>query len=635
MDLTAIDRMLFSEDPAERREAATRVADLEAPQAFDRLERLLRDPNSAVKDAALNTILMLGSREAVQRMASLLEEEDPGVRNAAIDILRRIGDEGLDILNALTLAPSDNVRLFVVDILGSIGNRDSVACLIESLHDANPNVRNAAVVSLGLIGDERAFEHLTRMINDEEWIRFAVIEALARIPHAGALSFLMNELERRADDEVTVCAILETLGQLRSPSIVPYLMRMIDGAGEYVQLSIVQTVMEVLSFDEIAALEESDRKAIVLILERNLPEADETRGGKALELLARIGDEQSGACIVNLARITDPIAQGERWDEIREALASLGHRRSMVALLDEGDDKLRILGAEVLGHIGTAQEARAIAARIPDSQGHVRRAFTLSLSHLCDPGTRDTLLQLMHDADGHVASYAIAALGGMGEPDAIDAIEPFLAHRYGDVRHAALEAIASLGTKRAEDTFRRLLAETDEQLRILGVNGLQRIGSPLLEQVVKGLFRDASPEVRLSAVRVAWERRMDLELDCLEALLEDAREEIRHLATDIVGLKRIEALRPHLLEALSGGDMWLASHAIEALGHFRDETARDQLLSILKHGPDFLRIVAAKTLGTWDDPALAEEIEIHLEDENLDVARAVSQAVDRLRGEGF
>ena len=71
---------------------------------------------------------------------------------------------------------------------------------------------------------------------------------------------------------------------------------------------------------------------------------------------------------------------------------------------------------------------------------------------------------------------------------------------------------------------------------------------------------------------------------------------------------------------------------LESLGLFRDEDAKARLLAILKNGPDFLRISALKTLGLWEDESLVSDLEIYMDDDNLDVARAAAEAMDKLQG---
>ncbi|MCE5274644.1 MAG: HEAT repeat domain-containing protein, partial [Deltaproteobacteria bacterium] len=194
-DFAVIDAMMRSPDSSDRRRAASLLAEVGGEAAVERLLVLLKDANSGVREAVQGTLTFLGGRKTVEKIAPLLKETDPGIRNAAIDILRKIGDEGLDILEDLARREKD-VRLFVLDILGTIGNPDSLEVLTEGLRDRDPNVRNAAVISLGMLGDERAFEHLKVMMDDEEWIRFSAIEALAQMPGEQTVNFLMNQLER-------------------------------------------------------------------------------------------------------------------------------------------------------------------------------------------------------------------------------------------------------------------------------------------------------------------------------------------------------------------------------------------------------------------------------------------------------
>lgn len=258
MELAKIDEMIFSEDSSLRREAAALLAEIGGDRAFDKLEILLKDRNNGVRDAAQNSIVMLGGRTAIKKMIPLLTYEDPSIRNMAIDILRKIGIDGVDILHGIAKDSNDNIRLFVLDILGSIGNQESLDILIEGLYDTNPNVRNAAVISLGEIGGAAAFEHLKKLINDEEWIRFSVIESFARIPHEGVVEFLLDEIKRWSNDEITICAILESLGKIGSRETVRPLMDMLRGSDEYVEVSIAQTLLKIMSLDDILALDPED-----------------------------------------------------------------------------------------------------------------------------------------------------------------------------------------------------------------------------------------------------------------------------------------------------------------------------------------------------------------------------------------
>jgi HEAT repeat protein len=634
MDLTNIDLMITSQDSSLRREAATLLADIGGTDAFERLETLLKDPNNGVRDAAQNSMVILGGRDAIEKMVPLLASNDLSIRNMAIDILRKIGDDGIDILHNLAKDPNDNIRLFVLDILGSIRSLESLDTLIEGLYDTNPNVRNASVISLGELGDPKAFDHLKQLINDEEWIRFSVIEALSQIPHAGIVDFLLEELKRWTSDEITMCAIIETLGKILSDKAVRPLIDMLEDAGEYVEISIVQTLLEIMSFDEIAAMNEKDKTLIKNVLENYLSEADDDFQHNILEALAYIGDSQSAEHIINLAKKVEPDTEVEKWEEIKTALIKLGNASLMVELLDK-DEKSKILASQILAKIGSEKEGREIIKQIFDSEGYVKRAMTDAIAQIGGPSSRETFLQLIQDQDGHVISSSLKALGNIGKPQDIKELEQFLQHPYPDVKTIALEAIATIGTKLAEETFLNLLKDDDYEIRIMALGGLEKMQSEQLGQAVEYISRDQEGPARMAAVKVIKGAGLPIEKDLLMTFLNDELDEIRHLAIDIVGQRKIDDLRSFLEDASFCEEMWTACHAIEALGNFKDDAAKKRLLDILKSGPAFLRISAVKALGQWEEESLASELEIYIDDDNLDISRAVAEAMDRLQGVVF
>ena len=634
MKYSEIDVLMASDDSSDRRMAATMLGESGDDAAVERLVVLLRDTNSGVRDAAQNALMFMGGRTAVEEVAPLVAEIDPGLRNAAIDILRKIGDDGIDVMHRLAVDPNDDIRLFVLDILGTIGNPESVDVLIKGLTDTNANVRNAAVVSLGMLGDPKAFEHLKPLIDDEEWIRFSAIESLSHLPHDELPEFLLSQLEKFRHDELTISALLETLGKIRSKQVAGPLIAMLDKAGSFIETEIVRALLKIFTPDEFADLPERDVKVIRSIMDMHLADGDDEELFDMLSVLSRIRHRPSARAMIELARRTDPDTQPDRLAAVVDALCGLGDIDAMALLLDD-EDKLKVLASQVLGRIGGRRGAIMLCDRIFSAQGHVKRAMTDALAAIGGSELRDTFKALLKDPDGHVISSSLHALGRIGEPDDIVDIKPYLSHRYPDVRAAALASVVEIGTERAEDLFMGLCSDADPDCRIMALSGLDRMGSSCLSEVAEKLIEDESWEVQAAAVKVIRDRNLSTTPDMLRDLIANEHDQIRYAAIDIVGLKKVDELRGTLETTISGKDMWAASHAIEALGMFRDPQARDRLLEMLTCGSDFLRITAIKTLGGWDQEELAAELEPYLDDPNPDVARAVIVAIDRLQGVGF
>ena len=633
MELSSIDKLATSSEPAERRQAAGLLADVGGEEALDRLEKLVQDRNEAVREVAQDTIIIIGGHAAVKRIAPLVGSADAGIRNTAIEILRRIGEDGLDILHDLAHSPDDRLRLFIVDVLGSIGNHDSLEPLIECLFDENANVRNQTVISLGTIGSAKAFEHLKALINDEEWIRFSVIEAMAKIAHPEVIDFLLSELKRWSNDEITLSAILETLSTIKSDKVINPLMNMLPEATPYIRLAIVSTILRIVP--SLTALSTAYIGCLKGIIDNHLRDADDEVLHLMLKALSSIGDRASTPKIIELAQEIDPDNQADIWDEVQDTLSSIGDKQALLNLLYSEEEKLQILGARILGRIGGEEDARAINARIHSAQGYVKRAYVEALCSIGSLVSRETLKTLIHDRDGHVACHAIRAVGDMGNPDDIDDLKIFLAHPYADVRDVTLDAIAKIGSAKAQGAFLSLLHHADPQMRIMGIAGLSRLNAPMLAESIHKLLDDSSIEVRLRSVQTAKDAGLPLSLEKLKTLLYDESHDIRFVVLDIIGQQRLAELRPVLAEAIGSDDMWIAYHAITALGLFHDDEARERLLAILAGERDFLRIAAVKALGEWGDEALADELEVYIDDKNLDIARSTIQAIDKLKGLDF
>jgi len=94
---------------------------------------------------------MIGDARAVELLIKALEDDGFFVRTNARDALIMIGEP-------------------------------AVEPLIQAMHDEDDDVREAAAVVLGEIGDARAIEPLTQALEDEDYgVRRAAKEALEKI----------------------------------------------------------------------------------------------------------------------------------------------------------------------------------------------------------------------------------------------------------------------------------------------------------------------------------------------------------------------------------------------------------------------------------------------------------------------
>ena len=132
-------------------------------------------------DACADSLLRMGGRSAASRLVNMLNVEQVALRNRAKNLLWVLGVEVPDQILGLLREAEDNLRLHAAELLGAIPGTQSSKALIEALNDPNPNVRAAAAHSLGRKAEASAVPALLEKLDDDEWVLFSVIEALAAI----------------------------------------------------------------------------------------------------------------------------------------------------------------------------------------------------------------------------------------------------------------------------------------------------------------------------------------------------------------------------------------------------------------------------------------------------------------------
>ena len=102
----------------------------------------------------------------------------------------------LAVTNGISTARVDEVLVAIHrqleerDLINRIGAGVVLTGGGALLKDPEVNVRYQAAVSLGNLGKKEAAQYLNKALEDEEWIQFAVIEALSKIREASSVGAL-------------------------------------------------------------------------------------------------------------------------------------------------------------------------------------------------------------------------------------------------------------------------------------------------------------------------------------------------------------------------------------------------------------------------------------------------------------
>ncbi|MGF1513716.1 MAG: phycobilisome degradation protein NblB [Elainellaceae cyanobacterium] len=190
MDVTfkSVEERLASEDYGDRLSAVNQIRYLDAPQAFELLQRAIDDVNPRVRYAAVSQLSSVGqhnrdkSREILEQ--ALLRDSDMDVRAAAADSVGALKlTEAFEAMEALYQQSEEwLVKFSIVAALGELGDPRGYDILVAALEGQNELIRTVAIGALGELKDPRAVPCLKAYVDSTDWqIRHRVAQALGQI----------------------------------------------------------------------------------------------------------------------------------------------------------------------------------------------------------------------------------------------------------------------------------------------------------------------------------------------------------------------------------------------------------------------------------------------------------------------
>jgi HEAT repeat protein len=222
----------------------------------------------------------IGNTTAVTALAEAVGDTDSAVRNSAIGAIGKIGGaEAVQALIAALTNADDSVRAHAATALGNIGDLGAVSQLIAALGDCDCSVRAMAAAALGKLKAESAVAPLVNCLRDTDiFVVQQTVEALARIGDDAAVAALCNELQESVmiyeagtdndpPQQLTTrnsgrlyladlrCKyIAQSLGSLRFPTAVPFLVRASESASSIIRARAIRALGRVGDATVIRAL---------------------------------------------------------------------------------------------------------------------------------------------------------------------------------------------------------------------------------------------------------------------------------------------------------------------------------------------------------------------------------------------
>jgi hypothetical protein len=197
-----------------RANAARAIGLIGESRGFESLIRALEDDHEEVRAAAVEGLGHLADPRAISPLLTALSDSTRFQRPRVVEALSRFGPSVAPLLLADARREPDNAVL-AADVLGMIGGTEAVAGLTAWAAADDPQLRAAAIGSLGSIGlDERTFYFALRALADPEpAVRARAARAIGRSSREDAAPYLAPCLEDEWQVAAQAARALRRLGE--------------------------------------------------------------------------------------------------------------------------------------------------------------------------------------------------------------------------------------------------------------------------------------------------------------------------------------------------------------------------------------------------------------------------------------
>lgn len=436
-------------DSAVRRDAIESLRGIKDDRVLYPLIKALQDENQGVQQAAMDTLMTFEDESAVYNLLPLLSDRRVYVRNMAREILEKIGSHGIGLFGPHIKDKDEDFRKMIADILGRINIPEARRLLIEMLRDPCSNIRSAAAVGLGNIGDSSAVEPLIDLLDDEEWVAFFAADALGRIGDKRAIRHLKGLIDSSNVDLQT--GAIEAISRIGGEEAVDSLLEALDSVKPEVINMVIKGIVRLThgSIERIIDRFGRDRLLEHLIEAMSNINMDEVDVKRDFVQAFSVIDNPKGSSYI-LKLISDVEMDDQDTVQIAvETLERFGDEEALIgALKDEGNTSV-VIAIRALGVLKSGKAVPDLIALFENADREIKIEVLHALGKI---GGRDSLrflIDMLSYGEGHIRGAAAHSLGIMAAPEAIEPLLNALEREeYNDVAKEIINSVTEIGQKK-------------------------------------------------------------------------------------------------------------------------------------------------------------------------------------------
>ena len=569
MDLQDISCAIQSADEEIRRSALFSLRNVAFHDAQDILFTAMGDESWRVRKEAVDCYVYFNpDLKSVERLLNLLRNEDnAGLRNSAAEAVVRLGSLSAAPLIELVQDADADVRKFVIDVMGGIGDAVFVPALLNALNDPVVNVASAAAEQLGVIGNADAADHLMQAIlkRDEELFSFSALGAL------GSLSIpvpVPEALLKLADQDILRKAVYECLGNISDESACKLLL------------------------DGFSCRQKNCRSAAVKALYKIYMRSSKLSQKKIYDALQLVKVNDIVAGLLELFDANDTILlESLFW------VGAMSRDLRFIPLMIEAYADERSVDAAILSLKSFGSEAvHEIVSQYPSLDESGRSCLCVLIAECGYSGFDDVIKRALSDSSATVRKAAAMAVGKLGLatliPNLISLIGDGETYEYMTVV-AGLQSLAMIdrsAISAAADQFYSSKLPHHRKAAALLLASLGELGRLQL------LIKDEDPLVRKVAISAIGAKRLETAASMLVFALTDEAPDVRIAVADALANLHDRSVLDDLENALADEDVWVQSAVLRAIFAIEPVRASDIIKDINSKAEGLLMITCLKIL---------------------------------------
>ncbi len=548
-------------------------------ETLDFLKACLSHPSWRIRKDAIDIAVINPEIDTIKLLISGLGSEDnAGLRNACQEALTKIGKKSAKYLIEVFDESDKDVRKFIVDIIGDIGDPEFCSFLIKALNDEDENVVISACENLGKLKCKDAVKNLLGLLDaSNQWLSFVILESISQIgyiPDAISLAPLWKISPLRKP-------ILDLLPMIKPEYTIEIFKKAFSEKSSYIIENAVKNLYKqfLKNKDKLYLLKENLQNVIVY--------------DDSLKVLLEKGSDNEKAFAL-CAYITE-------------------NEDFFVKLLENASNE----ALEFFGKLSSLApfNNKELILKLINKYTNSKQAYLIYLCGIFE--IREAIpfiLDFCKASYGHTRQALAFALGKIGNKEAIDCLFMLLLDQYPDVREEAVRSLSKLLTPDnfPKDLVNKILSSENQEHIITVLELLSKVSfydKSYIEKTLKSPY----PKIRAKA------------LDLIAKLcLKDFLQEVLFYLTDEdeeVQLKAIEAI------GVIGNE-----ENVNILSNFIDRDdfniKKSALISIYKLCPAYIRQVEEKIFNDIHPLLFITVLELFAEGGNFSTPMIIDTALN-------